>query len=180
MITEHLKSAVIPQSVTHIGMEAFRGSGITTVQLPNSISAIEARAFYLCPNLTEVSAYGPASSNHPDAVIKEHCFVGCPNLARFEIPQSISILGQGLITGNQKVHTLTIPARVTRIDFSAFDNTGIKEVIVEALTPPATSEGEWYGFPETITSISVPAQAVEAYKTAEGWKKFADKIKARS
>lgn len=179
MITEHLKSAVIPQSVTHIGMEAFRGSGITTVQLPNSISAIETRAFYLCPNLTEVSAYGPASSNHPDAVIKEHCFVGCPNLARFEIPQSINILGQGLITGNQKVHTLTIPARVTRIDFSAFDNTGIKEVIVEALTPPATSEGEWYGFPETITSISVPAQAVEAYKTAEGWKKFADKIKAR-
>ena len=179
MMTEHLKSAVIPQSVTHIGMEAFRGSGITTVQLPNSISAIETRAFYLCPNLTEVSAYGPASSNHPDAVIKEHCFVGCPNLARFEIPQSINILGQGLITGNQKVHTLTIPARVTRIDFSAFDNTGIKEVIVEALTPPATSEGEWYGFPETITSISVPAQAVEAYKTAEGWKKFADKIKAR-
>lgn len=106
--------------------------------------------------------------------------MGCPNLARFEIPQSISILGQGLITGNQKVHTLTIPARVTRIDFSAFDNTGIKEVIVEALTPPATSEGEWYGFPETITSISVPAQAVEAYKTAEGWKKFADKIRARS
>ena len=50
---------------------------------------------------------------------------------------------------------------------------------MEALTPPATSEGEWYGFPETITSISVPAQAVEAYKTAEGWKKFADKIKAR-
>lgn len=179
MMTEHLKSAVIPQSVTHIGMEAFRGSGITTVQLPNSISTIEARAFYLCPNLTEVSAYGPASSNHPDAVIKEHCFVGCPNLAHFEIPQSINILGQGLITGNQKVHTLTIPARVTRIDFSAFDNTGIKEVIVEALTPPATSEGEWYGFPETITSISVPAQAVEAYKTAEGWKKFADKIKAR-
>ena len=175
----YLKSAVIPQSVTHIGMEAFRGSGITTVQLPNSISTIEARAFYLCPNLTEVSAYGPASSNHPDAVIKEHCLVACPNLARFEIPQSISILGQGLITGNQKVHTLTIPARVTRIDFSAFDNTGIKEVIVEALTPPATSEGEWYGFPETITSISVPAQAVEAYKTAEGWKKFADKIKAR-
>lgn len=161
-------------------MEAFRGSGITTVQLPNSISTIEARAFYLCPNLTEVSAYGPASSNHPDAVIKEHYLVGCPNLARFEIPQSISILGQGLITGNPKVHTLTIPARVTRIDFSAFDNTGIKEVIVEALTPPATSEGEWYGFPETITSISVPAQAVEAYKTAEGWKKFADKIRARS
>ena len=112
----------------------------------NSISAIETRAFYLCPNLTEVSAYGPASSNHPDAVIKEHCFVGCPNLARFEIPQSINILGQGLITGNQKVHTLTIPARVTRIDFSAFDNTGIKEVIVEALTPPATSEGECTDF----------------------------------
>ena len=53
-----------------------------------------------------------------NAVIKEHCFVGCPNLARFEIPQSINILGQGLITGNQKVHTLTIPARVP-MDVSA-------------------------------------------------------------
>ena len=146
MMTEHLKSAVIPQSVTHIGMEAFRGSGITTVQLPNSIS--HHRGTRLLPMLQPDGSIRIRSclKHHPDAVIKEHCLVGCPNLARFEIPQSISILGQGLITGNQKVHTLTIPARVTRIDFSAFDNTGIKEVIVEALTPPATSEANGTDF----------------------------------
>ena len=86
---------------------------------------------------------------------------------------------QGLITGNQKVNKLTIPSRVVRINFSAFDNTGVKEVIVEAVTPPATPEGEWYGFPKTVTSILVPAQAVKAYKTARGWNKFAEKIAAR-
>lgn len=179
MKTGMLKSVVIPQNVKYIGQEAFRESGIINVQLPNGISTIVDRAFYYCPNLTEVSTYGPVSDNDPDAMIQAYCFVGCPNLSRLEIPRSIRILGQGLITGNQKVNKLTIPSRVVRINFSAFDNTGVKEVIVEAVTPPATPEGEWYGFPKTVTSILVPAQAVEAYKTARGWNKFAEKIAAR-
>lgn len=178
MRTSRLKTVTAPPHLKYIGQEAFRESGITSIQLPNSLSTLANRAFYYCPDLVEVSAYGPLSDSDPNASVQAYCFVGCPNLSHLEIPGSIRILGQNLITGNRKVSKLTIPARVTRINSLAFDNTGIREVCVEAVVPPATSEGEWYGFPATISDISVPAQSVQAYKTAKGWSKFAHKITA--
>ena len=92
--------------------------------------------------------------------------------------KSIRILGQGLLGGNRKVTQLTIPANVTQINFSAFNNTGIKEVMVEGITPPQVFEKVWYGFPDDITVIRVPAESVEKYKNANGWKDFTNKITA--
>ena len=147
--TSQLKTIEIPENVRTIGLEAFRESGITTVKLPNDVTTIAQRAFYYCPKLT-----------------------------RFEISKSIRILGQGLLGGNRKVTQLTIPANVTQINFSAFNNTGIKEVMVEGITPPQVFEKVWYGFPDDITVIRVPAESVEKYKNANGWKDFTNKITA--
>ena len=81
-------------------------------------------------------------------MIHPYCLEGCPQLTRFEIPQSIRILGQGLLGGNRKVTQLTIPAKI------------------------------WYGFPDDITVIRVPAESVEKYKTAAGWQDYTNKIQA--
>ena len=121
---------------------------------------------------------GIAANEDPNAMIHAYCLEGCPKLTRFEIPQSIRILGQGLLGGNRKVTQLTIPANVTQINFSAFNNTGIKEVMVEGITPPQVFEKVWYGFPDDITVIRVPAESVEKYKNANGWKDFTNKITA--
>ena len=86
-------------------------------------------------------------------MIHPYCLEGCPKLARFEIPESIRILGQGLLGGNRKVTQLTIPANVTQINFSAFNNTGIKEVKVEGTTPPQVFEKVWYGFRMILPSF---------------------------
>ena len=159
-----------------IGQEAFRESGITTVKLPNGVTNIASRAFYYCPELAEVTTYGSTFNDDPEAMIHPYCLEGCPKLARFEIPESIRILGQGLLGGNRKVTQLTIPANVTQINFSAFNNTGIKEVKVEGTTPPQVFEKVWYGFPDDITVIRVPAESVEKYKNANGWRDFTNKI----
>lgn len=174
--TSKLKMIEVPENVKTIGQEAFRESGIVTAKLPNGIATLVDRAFYHCPELTEVTTYGSAPNDDPSAMIKPYCFEGCPKLTRFEIPQSIRILGQGLLGGNQKVTQLTIPSSVTQINFSAFDNTGIQEVKVETATPPQVFEKVWYGFPQNITAIRVPSAAVEKYKSANGWKEFKDKI----
>ena len=126
--TSQLKTIEIPENVSTIGQEAFRESGITTVKLPNGVTNIASRAFYYCPELAEVTTYGSTFNDDPEAMIHPYCLEGCPKLARFEIPESIRILGQGLLGGNRKVTQLTIPANVTQINFSAFNNTGIKEV----------------------------------------------------
>jgi len=148
------------------------------VKLPNGVTNIAQRAFYYCPELTEVTTYGTVFNDDPEAMIHPYCLEGCPQLTRFEIPQSIRILGQGLLGGNRKVTQLTIPANVTQINFSAFNNTGIKEVKVEGITPPQVFEKIWYGFPDDITVIRVPAESVEKYKTAAGWQDYTNKIQA--
>ena len=174
--TSQLKTIEIPENVSTIGQEAFRESGITTVKLPNGVTNIASRAFYYCPELAEVTTYGSTFNDDPEAMIHPYCLEGCPKLARFEIPESIRILGQGLLGGNRKVTQLTIPANVTQINFSAFNNTGIKEVKVEGTTPPQVFEKVWYGFPDDITVIRVPAESVEKYKNANGWRDFTNKI----
>ena len=79
--------------------------------------------------------------------------------------------------GNRKVTQLTIPEHVTQINFSAFNNTGIKEVKVEGGTPPQVFEKVWYGFPKNIATIRVPSGTAEKYKSANGWEEFKDKIR---
>lgn len=175
--TSRLEMIEIPENVKIIGREAFRESGIKTVKLPNNVITIAGAAFYHCPELTDVITYGPVSDDYPDAIIQSYCFEGCPKLTRFEIPQSIRILGQGLLGGNRKVVQLTIPAGVVKIHFSAFGETGIKEVKVKAINPPqAVFDIMWYGFPNDVTIISVSAESVERYKIEKGWKDFASKI----
>lgn len=174
--TSQLKTIEIPENVSTIGQEAFRESGITTVKLPNGVTNIASRAFYYCPELTEIVTYGTMSNDDPNAMIHAYCLEGCPQLTRFEIPQSIRILGQGLLGGNRKVTQLTIPANVTQINFSAFNNTSIREVKVEGTTPPQVLERVWYGFPDDITIIRVPAESVDKYKNANGWKDYTNKI----
>lgn len=176
--TSKLKKIEIPANVKLIDTEAFRESGIVTISLPNSISTISGTAFYYCPELTEVKTYGPVSNDNPKSSIKAYCFEGCAKLTLFEIPQSIRILEQGLIGGNTKITQLTIPRNVTQINFSAFNNTKIKEVRVEATTPPHVPVETWYGFPDDVSVIRVPAESVEKYKTAHGWSDFANKIQA--
>lgn len=177
--TANLEVLVIPTSVKNIELEAFRECGIRTLELPNSISKIAPRAFYLAPNIVEVTTYGPESNDNPNAILDDSSFEGCPELTIFNIPTSIRILGQGIIGVNKKVSSITIPAHVTQMRFSTFGNTGVKNIIVKATTPPTAVliyDLIWSGFPNSITSITVPPGTAALYKAAQGWKEFATKI----
>ena len=50
-------------------------------------------------------------------------------------------------------------------------------ITCEATVPPTLGNGA-LGNSSRITEIYVPAESVEAYKNADGWKDFADKIQA--
>ena len=50
------QNTIIPNSVTTIGYQAFRGhSGLTSVVIPNSVTSIDNNAFMLCTGLTSVT-----------------------------------------------------------------------------------------------------------------------------
>lgn len=175
--TARLKRVEIPETVRKIGFEAFRESTVESVVLPDGVTEIAGRAFYLCASLVEVSVHG-ASGDTADGALRGSCFVGCPSLERLAIPRSIRILEQGLLSGNTRVASIVIPAGVGEIAFGAFDNTRIREVRVEVATPPVAGLilDQWYGFPKDVEKIIVPAGTADAYKRAAGWSRFADRI----
>lgn len=78
--------------VTSIGDDAFYGSGVTSITIPNSVTNIGGNAFQSCANLTGVALPNSVTSIGGDA------FSSCANLASIAIPDSvITLRGGGLL-----------------------------------------------------------------------------------
>ena len=74
------------EPVTRIGRSAFAEIGIMSVYIPNTVTMIDDKAFYICANLT-------TSIVIPDGVTKigESAFGGCSGLTSIVIPDSVTI-----------------------------------------------------------------------------------------
>lgn len=51
---DNLTTIVIPNTVTSIGDDAFKSSGISSIIIPDSVTVIGQRAFYGCKNLESI------------------------------------------------------------------------------------------------------------------------------
>ncbi len=89
--------------VTAIGDSVFHScSGLTSIEIPNSVTSIGDFAFYECRGLTSIEI--------PDGVtsIGERAFYGCSGLTSIEIPNSLTYIGYNPFWGCRGL---------TRIDF---------------------------------------------------------------
>ncbi|MBQ8885488.1 MAG: leucine-rich repeat protein [Clostridia bacterium] len=80
------KELVIPEGVTTIGRAAFRGTGITKVVIPSTVTAIEAYAFANCENLKEIVFLCDLKT------IPFGMFYGCSALTAIDLPESVSLI----------------------------------------------------------------------------------------
>lgn len=195
---EHLLIFTLPNN-TQLG-DIFLGRyGYTKIYLPTTITTIKDNAFNgtsrnsvgatkVYMDKTKIVSIGFHAFLYSGAVIGD---VNFPNL---------SSLGQAFESSSafagKKVKNLgsitTIPQNGLRCDFISFDlpatvtslgsyacagyNYGA-EFIVRAVTPPTYGTNAIY---RTPAFIKVPAESVEAYKTASGWSSWANKIQAIS
>lgn len=146
-----LTSVTIPDSVTSIGEFAFSEcTGLTSVTIPAGVTAIAQDTFYNCTALTSVT-------------FAENSQLSTIGLRGFR--------GTGLTS-------ITLPASLTSIDSYAFaECASLTEMTILATTPPTLLAST--ALPSVITSIYVPAESVDAYKTS--WASLsgvASKIKA--
>ena len=95
-------------------------------------------------------------------------------LNKLTISDNVTTIGE-LAFSNNQLTNVTIPNSVTTIGYRAFYyNDNLSIITIRTTTPPNVSEP--FGNSNRISKIHVPQSSVNAYKTAQGWNQYADKI----
>lgn len=120
---------VVPDGVTRIGMDAFRGcETIVSVTFPDSVAAMSDFAFRNCENLTDVRL------GRGLAAISGGAFLDCNSLCSITIPGNVVTIGNSAFGRCRKLASVTIESGTTTIEPSAFRACGS----LTAVTIPAT------------------------------------------
>ena len=108
--------------------------------------------------------------------IGNYVFWGCKSLQSIDIPNSVTTIGDSAFYDCSSLKKNTIPNSVTNIGSGAFDSCyNITSVTCLATIPPALGESVFIPY---IADFYVPAQSVNAYKTASGWSTYSSRITA--
>ena len=162
----HLNSVTIPNSMTSIGDDAFYGCRIKSVTIPNSVTSIGNYAFFECKYLTTIDIPNSVTS------IGKGAFAECKNLTSITLPNSITSISDGTFNSCTRLKTIVIPESVTSIGKDVFlDCKNIASLTCEAHVPPSCDNNCFVGVNKSVT-VYVPANSVDAYKNADGWKNF--------
>jgi len=174
---------------------------ITDITLTMYDSNLRTGAFLGCYNLKKVEFIipdvvqsGTYSNDSFSFVIWEKAFEGCLNLETVIFPETATVVCEGK-TYNVRWYIsskafsttgfseFTLPANIGWIEVGILDwCDNLKSVYVKATTPPLIfSDGiNLFETCYNLEAIYVPADSVDAYKAADGWKDYADKIRAMS
>ena len=163
-----LYSVIIPNSVTSIGQSAFGYcNSLTSVTIPNSVRSISMDAFQHCENLTSVTI--------PNSVIwiYAYAFNHCTSLISISIPNSVKSIDAFTFTDCSSLTSISIGNSVTNIEREAFARClGLMDFYCLSENVPSTSSSAFKGTSIENTTLHVPANSVNKYKSREPWKNF--------
>ena len=152
-------------------------SGLTSLNIPNSVTSIGDGAFSDCSGLTSIKVETGNikydSRNNSNAVIETstNCLiVGCMNTI---IPESVTDIGGGAFRGCSGLTSIIIPNNVASIGYSAFSYcSGLADVYCLAEEVPSTPSNAFGNSPVSDATLHVPATSIDAYKAKEPWSSF--------
>ena len=109
-----LPNIILPSRLRHIGQFAFAISGLTEINIPDSVRTVDQAAFAICPNLKKFTL-GNGLTEISDAVF------GVTALETAVIPEGITRIGVASFSTCKNMTSVQIPASVRSIDKGAFE-----------------------------------------------------------
>ena len=162
----HYLFVALPSSVTEIVNSAFYNcTSLTSIEIPSGVTYIGWSAFNGCTNLTSVKIGEGVTAIHDSA------FRNCTSLTSIEIPSSVTEIRSAAFYNCTNLTSIEIGEGVRTIGERAFEGClGLKSMYLRSTTPPSLGSLVFSYCPAVFY---VPMEAVEAYKNAEGWSKYA-------
>ena len=134
----YLSQITIPSGVTELGSSSFQNVAITSVTIPNSVTAVDYFTFYGCPNLKSVTfgtglkctsyqmfreCYSLETINFGSGLqaLDAHTFAYCSSLKSVTLPANIKEIGSGAIAECRNLESFTSKG-LEYIPFQAFLN----------------------------------------------------------
>lgn len=184
-----LEQVILHDGIQSISQEAFRNcTALTDAQLPESIVSMGSYAFANCPiendiNLPNLESLGSRCFNKTRikkilslgkiTELSGAMFESCSLLEECILPETLITLG-GYCFAGCVLKGIDIPASVTSIGDNCFGNNKyMTKTICRPTTPPTISSTSIDGY----STIYVPDDSLDLYKTATNWSKYANRIK---
>ncbi len=144
-----LKSISLPSSLQLIEREAFKGSGLTYIDIPDGVE-VQEQAFISCYDLASYTL-------GKDVVVGRAVFYSCTSLGKVMFPASLSVIPNYMFYNCTSLVSVEIPSHISTIDSSAFSNcTSLKQVI---LPDNIVVKGGAFKGCSSLGSITIPQGA---------------------
>ena len=147
----NLTSFTIPQGVTTLEHQSFVESGLTSIHIPNTVTSIGVNCFRGCANLKQVTFQEGCQMTKIDI----QAFMGT-GIVSIEIPASITEIGVNAFYKCQDLETVTLLANeVVSIDKDTFKDVGNLAVIYvpAGLVETYKAADIWSSYSEKIQAI---------------------------
>lgn len=164
----HLQSVVIPPSVTTIGPRAFWSCiSLEHVTIPPTVSRLEEACFYHCKSLADITVPGSVDT------IPEQAFMWCEHLCDVSMGMGVRVLLSQAFAECEQLQYVSLPSTVEYIGEGAFQVPGsLRQLSVKAKVPPKATAGCFSRYVLGNTILIVPAESLQAYRQAPGWRDF--------
>ena len=108
--------------------------------------------------------------------ISDNAFYSCERLTEFTIPSNVTAIGTVAFAYTGLIE-IAIPENVTSIGAQAFRGCSqLNRVYLKSTTPPVLANSNAFQNAYDNMKIYVPQGSLEAYKTADNWTVYADKM----
>jgi len=146
-----ITSIVLPNTLTKMGSKAFLNcSSLKSVTLPEGITSLGESYFQNCSNLTEISL--PAGITE----IGDYCFNNCSSLSTIALPNGLESLGKSCFESCSNLTSIELPNTLTTLGEYCFSSSGLVSI---ELPNSITSMGSSCFYDcEKLTSVSLPTR----------------------